>query len=159
MNTIQEAKQFLRENMVKGTRCPVCGQIVKLYPYKLNSSSARCLIILYKLDRANPNEWVHIQREFANRKLNANSMDYIFLKHWGLIEPKPGNDDPTKKANGYFRITEKGREFAEGKIELPSHVFVYLNKARRFSETKIDIKKALSIKFDYQELMGGAEIK
>lgn len=153
METIAEAKQFLKENWEKGVDCPCCRRLVKLYRYKLNSGSARSLIIMYELEQEH-HDWVHVQHEFADRGLNANSMNYILLHWWGLIVFKPDNDDPTKRASGYWRITDKGVKFVLGLIQVPSHVFIYNNKKWGASEEYVTIQDALGKKFDYRELMG-----
>ena len=55
-NTIQEAKNFLKENFEKGCICPTCNKIVKKYVRPLNSVMARMLIRLYHL----PEGWNHV---------------------------------------------------------------------------------------------------
>lgn len=153
MNTIAEGKQYLKDNWEKGVDCPCCKRLVKLYKYKLNSGSARSLIIMYQLEQEH-DDWVHVQQEFAKRGLNANSMNYILLHWWGLIVFKPGNDDPSKRASGYWRITRKGIDFVLGLIQVPSHVFIYNNKKWGVSEEYVTIHDALGKKFDFRELMG-----
>lgn len=154
MITIQEAKEYLKSTYgQKGIKCPVCNQNVTLWKRPLSSGSARSLIILYKIDRENPGKWVHIQQEFAQRKLNANSMNYILLPWYGLIESKKGNDDPKKKASGFWRITQSGRDFVEGRVTMPSHVYIINNTKDGQSDKYIDIRTALGKEFDYRELM------
>ena len=158
MQTIQEAKQYLRDNWEKGIDCPCCGRLVKRYRYRMPSPSARSLIILYRIDKEKPSEWIHVQKEFASRGMNANGMGYILLHWWGLIESKPGNEDTSKRANGYWRITPKGRAFVEGSIRVPSPIYIYDNRLVSRPEgedTTIDIYEALGTKFNYQELMHG----
>ena len=58
MNTIAEAKQYLRKNFKEGTVCPCCDKYVKAYKRKLNSGIARALIIMYKLGAYN-GKYIH----------------------------------------------------------------------------------------------------
>ena len=153
MQTLSEAKQYLKDNIQNGVSCPCCNRLVKLYSYNLNSGSTRSLIILYHAHRDNDGDWVHIQRYFASKKMNANGMNYILLKHWGLIESKPGNDDPKKRANGFWRITDKGISFVLGGLALPKYAYVYNNQAIKFSDELVTVREALGKKFDYQELI------
>jgi len=37
--TILEAKQLLKDNFAQGIECPCCGQFVKRYKRKLNSTA------------------------------------------------------------------------------------------------------------------------
>ena len=78
------------------------------------------------------------------------------LRFWGLIEPVseaalPEDGNPN---NGYYRITDLGRKFAEGKVLLQSKVKIYNNKFYGFSGPEIDVWKALKNKFNYNLLMG-----
>lgn len=154
--TLEEAKQYLRENFEKGADCPCCLQFVKLYKRRLNAGACRALILMYRIERASEdfNEWIHVQQEFASRfGLNANSMDYSQAQWWGLIESKPNEDDPTKKDSGFWRLTDLGRSFVRGTWTVYSHARLYNNKCLGFVGTKQDIKQALGKKFDYEELM------
>ena len=69
------------------------------------------------------------------------------MRFWGFIEAK------TERA-GWWRISEKGKLFVEGKISVPRHVLIYNQVCIGFDEgDKTDIFSALNDKFSYQELM------
>lgn len=154
MQTISEARQFLRANWEQGVDCPCCGRLVKLYPYTLNANACASLAWINNLGVLDDNGWVHVQKMFSNvYKRNATAMSYILLKHWNFIEAKPGNDDPAKKASGYWRITDKGRSFLRGEISVPRTAMVYKDGARDFKGKPITFKQALGVKFSYSELM------
>ncbi len=156
METLTEAKQYLKDNMAKGISCPLCMQYVKIYPRRLNAGMSKALILVYQLTtRLNPqNGWLHIQREFTKQfKLNATAMDYIQLSRWGLIESKPNLGDPTKKDSGLWRITQKGIDFIYRRIKLPKKATVLNNETMEFTGEEIDIGEALGKRFNYQELM------
>lgn len=155
MQTLEEAKQVLRDNWEEGIDCPCCHRLVKLYRRPLSSGASRSLIILYNINKQNNGGWVHIQNEFAKRKLNVNGMDYGILKWWDFIEPMPNENDPTKKANGYWKITQKGIDFVLGRTDAPSHKMIYDNKLKYESDKKITIRESLGNKFDYYKLMDG----
>lgn len=153
MNTIQEAKDFLRKSVDdnKGVSCPCCGQLVKVYRRKLTSSMARALIAMYSYQATGPWEAVHV----TNFDLPAfRGGDWAKTRLWGLSEEIP-NKDTKKRTSGYWRLTEKGRQFVRGEISIPSHKIIYNGKMIGESEEKISIKQALGNKFDYQELMTG----
>lgn len=150
MITLKEAKKWLRDNFDKGCKCPACGQHVQLYKRKLNSGMALVLIRLYK---EYPDDWVPV-KEWLRIKKYKNNHDWTMLKYWELIEEKK-NDDPKKKSNGYWRITNKGKNFVNFVITVPTHIHIYNKKFRGYSEEHTNIKNALKNHFDYEELMKG----
>ena len=150
--TLQEAKQFLRDNFEKGELCPCCGQLVKLYKINLGVGMARVLIEMYRLTAASTEvvRWIHPISEL--RTVNG---DYAKLRIWGLVEEK-GDDVPDdKKASGYWRITSKGMDFVNDSLTVQKKAHIFNNRCLGFSGEQIGIKQALGTKFDYHELMKG----
>ena len=145
METIKEGKEYLRQNFKKGISCPCCGQFVKQYKRKLNSVMARGLINLLVLDR----DFQHVSKLLVN---TTGSGDFSKLKYWGMIEEKE-NFDKTKKASGYWRITEKGIQFAKGKLYVPKCVNIFNTNLLGFSDDLTTIQESLGQEFNYNELM------
>lgn len=154
-STLEEIKKYLHDNSEKGVDCPACDRIVKIYKYTMNAGMCLALITMYKLDKSKENEvWFHLQKEFAEKYgLNANALHYSLMKWWGLLIPQP-NNDPNRKGTGYWCLTDKGKQFIEGRIRLPKKVHIYDNRNVGWSEETTNIKEALKEKFDYAELMG-----
>lgn len=133
----------------EGIDCPCCGQKVQLYRRPLNSEMARWLIVLTRLHLAADRGWVNVK----DGPLKATrGGDYGKLLHWGLIEQRP-NTDPKKRTSGFWRPTQKGVQFAKNELSVPSHVYIYNNQARGFSDTAVTIVDALGVKFSYPELL------
>ena len=159
METIAEAKQFLRENWKKGTVCPCCNQRVKLYLRKLNSGMALFLIGLYRLSKKNaylPDgkpAWFTNKEVMKEMGINTSSLDYSVLRHWELIKKKEANEDGVKRQSGYWQLTLAGLSFVQGHFSVKEKVNVYNNKRYGFSGNLITIKQALGSKFNYTELM------
>ena len=153
--TLGEARQLLRDNWEKGVDCPCCTRLVKLYHYKINSGQARALITLYKLtNQQKPKDgWIHVPQEFAKLKLDAHGMSYHRTALWGLIEQQPVNDDPNKNSSGYWRITEKGKSFVNGRIKVLQSAYVFEGRVMKTGGNPVDIRDALGKKFSYEELM------
>lgn len=159
IETLQQAKDFLRTNFKKGCKCPACGQTVKLYSRKINSGMALFLIGLYRLEiRHQESMPGMVGREFFSNKqvmnemnLTVTSLDYSVLKHFGFIEARVS--EAGKKDSGYWRLTQQGINFTQGNIDTAKHVFLYNNKAQGYSDEKTTIKQALGDKFDFDELM------
>ena len=149
METIKEAKEYLKDNFEKGCSCPTCNQFVKLYKRKLGSPQTKALILLYHMNKKNNDEWVHVRD--ITRDLNVTS-DFSKNVYWKLIEEKPLSGED-KKTSGFWRITDKGKAFVERRIKLKSHVLIYNAKIIGFSENYTDIISSLGKRFSYRELM------
>lgn len=145
--TLEEAKEFLRENWENGVPCPCCKQFVKLYKRKLNSSMARTLINLYRASDG-LQSWHH------HTDFRTESNDYPYLKIWELIEEKEHDpEDTTKKNSGYWRLTSKGIDFVQDEGTVKSHIRTYNSKFYGFAGKQVNIRECLGKKFNYEELM------
>ena len=146
--TLAEAKQYLRDNFKTGTECPCCGKYVKAYKRKLNAGMARALIIIYKLTKDGNS--VHVQSEFTKLGLRATTMDYAYLEKWSLIEQSG--------SNGYWKITQRGKEFVEDDIDLPEYALVYNGNVYKWADNLVNIETALTEEFDLDEIIKIVEL-
>jgi len=150
--TIQEAKKFLKDNLKKGVECPCCNQFVKLYKRKINLVMTTCLIRLYHLYYKNPS--YHHVKEIVSGISDTGTNDFSKLAYWNLIEEKQKDPKNTKtRTSGYWRITDKGLDFVLGKINVPSHCYVYNTKVYQFSDEYVSIEETIGNKFNYKKLM------
>lgn len=145
--TLEEAKQWLREHFQEGATCPCCKQYVKCYHLKVPGTAVRDLINLYRKTHGGRG-YLHVN-EFAN--LVARS--FAKLEFWGLIESKE-NEDDKKRTSGMWTLTEKGRQFVRNDITIPKYAYLYNGRLVKFGEEQVGIEEAVGHKFDYQELMG-----
>jgi hypothetical protein len=153
--TLDEAREWVSENLEDGAECPCCGQLAKLYKRKLNSSMARSLIWLVRHAGPVAREWVDVAQEAPKWLLKSRELPK--LAHWGLIEEMPKDpDDTTRRTSGTWRPTEEGVDFVYVRIKATARVHLYNNTLEGFDEDEyITIKQALGKKFDYEELMNG----
>lgn len=149
METLKEAKQYLRDNWEKGTDCPCCGQRVQLYKRKVSSTAAQSLILLVKKYKAEQ-RYYHV----TELEAPASGGEFARLRWWGLIN-EAENDDSMKRTSGYWKPSELGILFVENKIEVPAYKMMYNAKPQSTSEETINIIQALNEVFDYSELMRG----
>jgi hypothetical protein len=149
METIIEAKQYLRDNFEQGVKCPCCKQNVKLYNRKLHTVMALMLVKLYKLDQIE-NGYHHISNYMVTK---SGTNDFSKLRYWGLVTEKSADDSTIGRTSGYWAITHKGKEFVRGNITVPSHVQLFDGKKYGESDKYITISDALGSKFDYREMM------
>jgi hypothetical protein len=83
-----------------------------------------------------------------------NGGNFATMKYWGLIEQlEKDEDDTTRRTSGWWRITQKGRNFILNKITIPKYIFTYNMSLHSMSEEHTDIAESLTEKFNYQELM------
>ncbi len=129
--------------------CPGCERWAKIYKRRLNSGMASVLVRLFHV--SDPKTWSSIEQIFGSRKQDRR--DWPLLQHWGLIEPG-GRRTATSNASGFWRITARGVMFVVGSTVVPEYVFVWDNRAVRFSAETVTVRAALGSRFDYAELMG-----
>ena len=155
--SLKEAKDYLRENWDKGGAiCPCCTQVVKLYHRPISSSMAHALILIYKyLDNHPDMEWVHMNNYLntLDLPLPVKSGDNAKLRYWGLIEEKKEMREDTSKRAGYWKLTELGRQFVEGKTGVQQYAKIFGSKCYGLAGEHIGIEDALGKKFNYKELM------
>lgn len=145
--TLAEIKQYLNENYKDGCYCPACNQRVQMYKRKLASTMAFCLIKFVLHQRKNQNQYT----KFTNI-LNAENItpsqraDWQKLVYFRLIQSDPD-------VAGMYRITPQGFDFVQGNILMPKYANVLNGKVYGYSMEQIHIKKALTTKFDLNELL------
>ena len=146
--TLAEAKMWLQGQLEEGVMCPCCSQYARIYKRKLNSTMGYALLWLC---RAYSGDWINVPKKGPRSVIATNQLGTLAL--WGVIEQKP-NVDSRKKHSGFWRPTRQGQDFANERVMLPTHVYLYNNKVQRWSNERGDIREALGKYFDYAELMG-----
>ena len=158
-SSVKEARVFLQKNWTKssGAKCPCCNQKVKMYARKFNATMAYGLLLMYDFGKIQGfDNWVKMNEEIASKGIPSSNIEYAKLRYWGLAEEKP-NKDESKKDSGYWRITTKGRNFANNYISIESHLMIYNNKvvAKHPKNKTVSITEALGKRFNYTEMMRG----
>lgn len=157
MNSLEEAKEFLRENYEDGAECPCCGQFVKLYGRQVTSSMAYALILVYKYFEKHPDEeWLHVKNYLNGLNVPValkDGGDFAKLQLWGLVKQMEGEREDGSRRNGYYKITEAGKEFVKGIRTVPTKLYLYNGKVIDIDHTPSTIQMALKKKFNYEELM------
>ncbi len=155
-----ELKKLVFEKLTgDGVVCPCCDQFCKLYRRKLNSGMARALIAIATVQNRVETQTRELDINFfvETPKLRFSNGEYARLRWWGLLEQRKLRQDEKesgeKKNSGRWRLTDKGRQFVEGKIRIPRDIFIYNNVVTGFSIEDISIHEALGKKFNYDELM------
>lgn len=162
--SLAEARLWLLGKMDKGAECPCCHQYAKIYRRKLTSSMAYALILIcrYYRNLREPrglDEWLHVPEWLSKTSkfgATVRGGDWAKLVYWDLIEAQHGEErDDGSSRVGYYRLTEKGLRFVKGECRVPRVALVYNQRLLRMDDDKtLDIREALTEKFDYGELMG-----
>jgi len=138
----------------KGTFCPVCRQYVKVYTRALNSAMAEVLLIIRDyFNNVDAMNWLHVEK-YMKRIPDIRAAlrgDFPKLRHWGLIEQQVGVRGDGSPRVGFYRITQKGEDFIDLKIKVPSHVVLFNKEVLGFSDDEILISQVPN--FDYTEMM------
>ena len=132
----------------KGDYCPCCDRWGKIYPRQFNATMARSLIWLATWT-ANDG-WCDVPNYAPKSVVRTNQLPTT--RWWGLTERQPSGDS-TIKNSGWWRVTDKGNQFARGMIRVPRKVFTYNDKVLNFSLDLIQISDAFKTRFDYEEVM------
>lgn len=115
--------------------------------------------MMLALSRAETDEegWGHVTRfsHVDGVDLGVVNGDYTYLKHWGLLEPQlKTNGEP---ASGIWRLTDLGKRFIRGEVEVPRIVYLVNDILVEVSEEKTDVIKSLGDHFNYRELIGWSQ--
>lgn len=101
--------------------CPCCGAKVVTYRHSFGKHLAAFLLALYRA--GGPAKTDDLGLTYAQR---TNSQK---LRYWGLARQVLNEQSKVKR--GLWEITEKGREFVEGKITIQRHAHVSRNSVLR----------------------------
>lgn len=124
---------FYKEKGKVFNKCTCCGHVSQVYRRKLRNDMVKCLYIIH-------NEGSQRVKDLKGKVTTGAEADFHKLKHWGLI-----NADHTK-GNGFYRLTENGKLFIQGKHKVPTYVWVHNGKS--VSRPYLDdiINKMVSVK-------------
>lgn len=147
--TLAEARIWLQYLLEKGQVCPCCKQFAKIYKRPIYGTMAKHLINLYWASHIADGAYCHIS-SFCPKHPG----DFAKLVYWGLVEEKPKDEDNTStRTSGFWKITEKGKQFVLNQISIPSHIRLYDGKLLGTTGQQVTIKDVLGKDFDYDELM------
>lgn len=146
--TLGATKDWLRDLVDEGARCPCCGQHAKVYKRSIHASMAVGLLHMY---RAGPAHHPYSLREHVPASLGRG--DVAKLRYWGLLVPA---ELPThgSRREGDYMVTRNGLLWLRDALAVPKYVRVY--DSERLGEPFGEpwgIRDALGEKFDYEELM------
>jgi len=151
--TLEEAKRIVREKAEdpKGTICPCCSKLVKVYRRRLHQEMALFLFKLFRRHQLYPRFYTMLE---LYPESNKAASDGSYLPHWGLVEKSDGVNTADAPA-GLYKMTDKGIQFLHNQEYVPSHVHLLNNRVVGWSDSRTNVQQALGIKFKYDELLYG----
>jgi hypothetical protein len=132
-----------------GGHCPCCGKWGKISPQGMNETRALALLWLSRAP-TNAEGWVDVPNVGPRWLLRGKT--HTTLQHWGFVEPG-SHDDSTKRADGLWRITDKGKQFIAGTVTVPKKAYIYNNAVEGWSDECVSFRDCFGRHFDYQEVM------
>lgn len=105
--------------------CGYCGQSMIVYKHSI---ARRLALILLRVK--NYTAPFHLQKD-AHMSYSENC-NFYKLPYWGVVSP----DD---FGSGYYHITDKGRDFLDGKIEINKWIKTFDNRIVEKSDEMVSI--------------------
>lgn len=124
--------------------CDACGQKMMVYRRGLRKGLILALIELWKVG---PSKIADLEFTFGI------TADLPKLRFWGLIH----HAGEEKRSNVVWQITEKGKDFLTGLIEVPKYIFIYNNQLQRFSKETIKLIDVHHERIDFEYVLEDAE--
>jgi hypothetical protein len=150
--SLDEARDWLRQRVEKGDRCPCCSQFAKVYKKAITATSARVLILLWKTSGRDYGYIPAILTTGPTMMVRASGGDYAKLAYWGLIEPLPEKRPDGGKA-GWWRVTELGERWIYRTVTVPEYARIYAGRCLNLTGKEVSIVDALGTRFNLAELM------
>ena len=147
--TLAQARDQLRDLVDRGCQCPCCTQYAKVYRRKINSGMARSLIRMWRLAGT---DWINVPTS-----IGARSREEGKLAYWQLVEESTDVRDDGGRA-GWWRVTERGAQFVTNQLKVPKYARVYDGRCLGLRGELVTIRRCLSSRFDYDELMSASDM-
>lgn len=155
--TLAVAQTILMDHAKAGAICPCCRQLVKLYHRPITGAMAYVLILLHRHFLKAPG-WLHVPKYLTDMSKMGSAVrggDWAKLRYWGLLEEKPEDRKDESNRAGFYRMTEKGHQFAKGEIKVAKAVLLYNDRFLGFAPGEVSIQDCLGKEFSYVDLMEG----
>ena len=94
--------------------------------------------------------WIHVATEAPRWMLQSG--EFAKLKFWKFLL-EHANTDETKRNSGRWCLSQKGADFAEGKVSANARVIVYDDKIIEWDKTQVTVQDALGRHYSYPEIM------
>jgi hypothetical protein len=129
-STVQEAREYVGENLAGGVECPVCNQHAEMYRRQLTGPMLRTmaqLLVLQLRPATEPNvRYDHGAKWAYLPSVPQRSRDVATAAYWSLIQAHP-------ERRGWWRVTIHGEMFLSGDHRIEKFAHVFNGSCRGFS--------------------------
>lgn len=133
----------------RGGYCPCCDRWGKISPHSITEKQALTLAWMRRAP-ADEHGWINMPLHAPHWVMR--SKNFSLLQHWGLVQSAPSADEK-KKGSGHWRLTQQGKDFIAGRIQLPLKAYIYNNQVEGWSDQKVSFQDCFGRSFDYAEVM------
>ncbi len=139
--TLEQARDAVREGRDDGIVCPCCDQLVKVYRRKINAQMATAAAWMARRGGDG-----YIDMSTAPPEILRNR-EYSRLALWMLVEAEPGRNASGSK-RGRWRLTDLGRSFVRGSLRVPRCLYVLNGKVVDASRETLTIAEVEGFSLD-----------
>lgn len=149
--TLVTARARLKEEIrtTKGGVCPCCDRFAKMYKRPLNATMVAGLYWIIDTNKEQDG-YVSVAESAPVWLLRSNQ--HTILKHWGLVEQAPNEDNEMVSDSGRWRPTALGRAFADEKARVYKYALLFNDKCEGLVGELVFAKQIVD-RFNYAELM------
>lgn len=155
----EDVRNYILSSRDEGVKCPCCERFSKVYRRSITSSMAYALYLIYCHSANTGKKWLHVPSflsDSVSKNAGATSRggDWAKLGYWDLLQEHHDVREDGGKHVGWWRITDLGEAFVEGKVKIPKHAVVY-NQTLMALDTGelVSFEESLKNRFNYDELM------
>jgi len=148
--TLTEARDWLRERLYDGARCPCCEQYARVYRRKLNATMIRALVALYRA--GGTERYVHGPTVLRGTNVFGGEVGKLAL--FGLVAEETARREDGGRS-GWWLVTREGEEFLHRRRVVRKYATVYDGRRLGWAGDDVTVDDALGTKFRLDELMRG----
>lgn len=148
LTPLGEARNYVVSRRPEGVQCPCCDQRVQEYRWSLYSTAINLLIALYK--EGGTDHFVETKKVKGKGQGDASRLRYFELAE------QESTRRPDGGKSGFWRVTERGKAFLEGKPTIYKYVWVFNGERLRFEGPPVTIEECLGKPFHFDAMMAGA---
>lgn len=143
-----DAQAWFYERLGEGVQCPACDRHAEIHPRQISETMARSLITMWRNARFN---WFNMP-EMAKK---WDKRDEAMLAYWGLIEKATRENRPGEKIKGFWRVTDQGHAYIQGRLSVPQFARVYNKQVVGYEGPMVTIRDAVGVNFDVERYARG----
>lgn len=129
--TVAQAREHLRRALKTGSTCMTCGRVAQESRRAFSAPMAHFVAWLSEQSPvpADPRPWF--------KETYQRGGDYAKVVHWQLATRLPGRDP-------FWSPTERGREFAAGRVKIHGIAVLWRNAVTRFEGDHVSIAEVIA---------------